>query len=215
MTASKIPGWNALTSSDSLTFKSIPFYPSAYSSGYVPSFISSSKLRPFVIGIILSFLSVPADFSSLMQAVRKNQKKRMRLKVSPWWLTAACLLGWTIGYGFPGGSNTQSDQIAVVTTVIDTVVVIHERVDTVYREVHLKSLVATSNAAKSKSASPKKHARQSEAISERSESDFISSALLQQAMTLPDPDSECYAANGMTVAESNYPFHMLATIPCK
>lgn len=103
----------------------------------------------------------------------------------------------------------------VVTTVIDTVVVIHERVDTVYREVHLKSLVATSNAAKSKSASPKKHARQSEAISERSESDFISSALLQQAMTLPDPDSECYAANGMTVAESNYPFHMLATIPCK
>ena len=147
----------------------------------------------------------PADFSSLMQAVRKNQKKRMRLKVSPWWLTAAC----------PGGSNTQSDQIAVVTTVIDTVVVIHERVDTVYREVHLKSLVATSNAAKSKSASPKKHARQSEAISERSESDFISSALLQQAMTLPDPDSECYAANGMTVAESNYPFHMLATIPCK
>ena len=140
----------------------------------------------------------PADFSSLMQAVRKNQKKRMRLKVSPWWLTAACLLGWTIGYGFPGGSNTQSDQIAVVTTVIDTVVVIHERV-----------------AAKSKSASPKKHARQSEAISERSESDFISSALLQQAMTLPDPDSECYAANGMTVAESNYPFHMLATIPCK
>ena len=113
------------------------------------------------------------------------------------------------------GSNTQSDQIAVVTTVIDTVVVIHERVDTVYREVHLKSLVATSNAAKSKSASPKKHARQSEAISERSESDFISSALLQQAMTLPDPDSECYAANGMTVAESNYPFHMLATIPCK
>lgn len=79
----------------------------------------------------------------------------MRLKVSPWWLTAACLLGWTIGYGFPGGSNTQSDQIAVVTTVIDTVVVIHERVDTVYREVHLKSLVATSNAAKSKSASPK------------------------------------------------------------
>ena len=43
----------------------------------------------------------PADFSSLMQAVRKNQKKRMRLKVSPWWLTAACLLGWTIGYGFP------------------------------------------------------------------------------------------------------------------
>ena len=135
----------------------------------------------------------PADFSSLMQAVRKNQKKRMRLKVSPWWLTAACLLGWTI----------------------DTVVVIHERVDTVYREVHLKSLVATSNAAKSKSASPKKHARQSEAISERSESDFISSALLQQAMTLPDPDSECYAANGMTVAESNYPFHMLATIPCK
>ena len=125
----------------------------------------------------------PADFSSLMQAVRKNQKKRMRLKVSPWWLTA--------------------------------VVVIHERVDTVYREVHLKSLVATSNAAKSKSASPKKHARQSEAISERSESDFISSALLQQAMTLPDPDSECYAANGMTVAESNYPFHMLATIPCK
>ncbi|MCS2960831.1 hypothetical protein NXV12_06155 [Bacteroides thetaiotaomicron] len=42
----------------------------------------------------------PADFSSLMQAVRKNQKKRMRLKVSPWWLTAACLLGWTIGYGF-------------------------------------------------------------------------------------------------------------------
>ena len=76
----------------------------------------------------------PADFSSLMQAVRKNQKKRMRLKVSPWWLTAACLLGWTIGYGFPGGSNTQSDQIAVVTTVIDTVVVIHERVDTAYRE---------------------------------------------------------------------------------
>ena len=66
-----------------------------------------------------------------------------------------------------------------------------------------------------RSASPKKHARQSEAISERSESDFISSALLQQAMTLPDPDSECYAANGMTVAESNYPFHMLATIPCK
>lgn len=128
----------------------------------------------------------PADFSSLMQAVRKNQKKRMRLKVSPWWLTAACLLGWTIDR-LPGGSNTQSDRLPVVTTVIDTVVVIHERVDTVYREVHLKSLVATSNAAKSKSASPKKHARQSEAISERSESDFISSALLQQAMNFTRP----------------------------
>ena len=52
----------------------------------------------------------PADFSSLMQAVRKNRKEEDETEaLSPWWLTAACLLGWTIGYGFPGGSNTQSD----------------------------------------------------------------------------------------------------------
>ena len=39
--------------------------PQTLASGYVPSFISSSKLRSFVIGIILSVLSAPADFFSL------------------------------------------------------------------------------------------------------------------------------------------------------
>ena len=65
ITASKIPGWNALTSFSVSPCKIFQFFPSAYSSGYVPSFISSSKLRSFVIGIILSVLSAPADFSSL------------------------------------------------------------------------------------------------------------------------------------------------------
>lgn len=75
----------------------------------------------------------PADFSSLMQTIRKNQKKSMGLKVSPWWLTAACLLGWIIGYGFSERSDKQPAQVVTVSMVVDTVVV-HERVDTVYRE---------------------------------------------------------------------------------
>ena len=114
----------------------------------------------------------------------EKHKYGKRSEISPWWLVAACLLGCIIGYGVsntPDSRETDTDRLAVT----DTVIIVHERVDTVYRE------------------------------ERESEPAFISIEFLQQQRNLPDPDSECYAANGMTVAEGNYPFHLLATVPCK
>lgn len=50
-------------------------------------------------------------------------------------------------------------------------------------------------------------------IMKAAEPSFISIEFLQQQQNLSDPDSECYAANGMTIAEGNYPFHLLMAIP--
>ena len=96
-------------------------------------------------------------------------------------------------------------------------IIVHERVDTVYREVKVpsQSLVASQAAPRSKDTKLPGERVKSDRIERESEPAFISIEFLQQQRNLPDPDSECYAANGMTVAEGNYPFHLLATVPCK
>lgn len=165
--------------------------------------------------------NAPVPFSSLKQAIRKNQRSgSIKPRVTPWWLAAACLLGWIIGYGFSGESNAQPDRLATT----DTVVIVRERVDTIYREVQPKTLIAAKTAKRVSNAnavSPgkhttrEKHTTRNEKFAEQAEPDYISSVLLQQRMNMPDPESECYAANGMTVAENNYPFHLLSAVPCK
>jgi hypothetical protein len=142
-------------------------------------------------------LCPPVPYSTLEQAIKNKSKSGRRSRISPWWLAAACLLGCVIGYGFSavsGGYKAEPDKLAVVT---DTVVVVRERVDTVYREL------------------PKKHVHvaQRRKVVKETEPSFISIEFLQQQQNLPDPDSECYAANGMTIVEGNYPFHLLTTIP--
>ena len=142
-------------------------------------------------------LCPPVSYSTLEQAIKNKSKSGRRSGISPWWLAAACLLGCVIGYGFSAvsdGHKAEPDKLAVVT---DTVVVVCERVDTVYREL------------------PKKHEYviQSRKVVKEAEPSFISIEFLQQQQNLPDLDSECYAVNGMTIAEGNYPFHMLTTIP--
>lgn len=159
--------------------------------------------------------NAPVPFSSFKQAIHKNQRTgSIKPRVSPWWLAAACMLGWIIGYGFSGESNAQPDRLAAT----DTVVVVRERVDTIYREVQPQTLIAAKTSkrvSKPNAVSPGKHTTRDEKFAERAEPDYISSALLQQKMNMPDPESECYAANGMTVAQNNYPFHLLSTVPCK
>ena len=146
----------------------------------------------------------------------EKHKDGKRSGISPWWLVAACLLGCIIGYGVsntPDSRETDTDRLAVT----DTVIIVHERVDTVYREVKVpsQSLVASQAAPRSKDTKLPGERVKSDRIEQESEPAFISIEFLQQQRNLPDPDSECYAANGMTVAEGNYPFHLLATVPCK
>ena len=146
----------------------------------------------------------------------EKHKYGKRSGISPWWLVAACLLGCIIGYGVSNTSDsreTDTDRLAVT----DTVIIVHERVDTVYREVKVpsQSLVASQAAPRSKDTKLPGERVKPDRIERESEPAFISIEFLQQQRNLPDPDSECYAANGMTVAEGNYPFHLLATVPCK
>lgn len=146
----------------------------------------------------------------------EKHKYGKRSEISPWWLVAACLLGCIIGYGVsntPDSRETDTDRLAVT----DTVIIVHERVDTVYREVKVpsQSLVASQAAPRSKDTKLPGERVKPDRIERESEPAFISIEFLQQQRNLPDPDSECYAANGMTVAEGNYPFHLLATVPCK
>ncbi|MDD3036475.1 hypothetical protein [Bacteroides sp.] len=151
----------------------------------------------------------PPPFSFVMQTVRKEQCYKKRLRISPWWLTAACLLGWILGYGFSGGSEPQPDSKLAVT---DTVIVVHERVDTIYREVKTQSpefLIASQNALKP--VSSKKPVTQSDKATKQTMPAIVIPDFLQQEMSMPDPESDCYAANGMTVAEDNYPIHLLMT----
>lgn len=179
----------------------------------------------------------PVSYSTFAQTLREKQKgenKEVKQKpfdrdmlgekqnygrrsgISPWWLVAACLLGCIIGYGFSNtsdGPETDIDRLAVT----DTVIIVRERVDTVYREVKVpsKPLVASQASQNMNTKLPKERVKSDRMIVQEAEPAFISIEFLQQQRNLPDPDSECYAANGMTVAEGNYPFHLLATVPCK
>ena len=178
----------------------------------------------------------PVSYAAFAQKLRERQKDgKMKTKqesperetfevkggkrsgISPWWLVAACLLGGIIGYGISTTSDRQEAGLERL-AVADTVIVVRERVDTVYREVEVPSqpLVASRSTVKSKSTGlTKEHVKQSRKAVQKAEPAFISIEFLQQQQNLPDPNSECYAANGMTVAEGNYPFHLLATVPCK
>lgn len=155
--------------------------------------------------------NAPVPFSDLMQAVRKRKKDKAKSKITPWWLAAACLLGWIVGYGFSFKGGAQPDKLAVA----DTLIIRSERVDTItiYREVQSESLVAAENLTKAMNS--KKEEAQKEKMQNAEEPVIISLALMQQELNLPDPENECYAANGMSVKEDNYPFHLLASVPCK
>lgn len=158
----------------------------------------------------------PADFSDIMQSIHCNRKEaKMKRGISPWWLVAACLMGCVIGYAFSASgeiSFNETERLAVT----DTVVVIRERVDTVYKEVKPQVLIAQkSSSATTKPVTPKPSTTHGQtATHEQTAAPVnISPEFMQQQMSMPDPDSECYAANGMTVAEDNYPLHLLVTIP--
>lgn len=179
----------------------------------------------------------PADFSAMMQSIHNNRKEaKMKRGISPWWLVAACLMGCIIGYAFSASgeiSLNETERLAVT----DTVVVIRERVDTVYKEVKPKVLIAQKSSSETKHDSQDEGVKRSSAtakslIQKRTTTHGqtathgkttspkqtappvnISPEFMQQQMSMPDPDSECYAANGMTVAEDNYPLHLLVTIP--
>ena len=152
----------------------------------------------------------PVSFSFVMESIREKQNQKKKLRISPWWLTAACLLGWIIGYAFSGGQESQPDNRLANT---DTVIVVHEKIDTVYQKVETqptKVLTATQNV--EKLVSSKKVATQNEKTNRQAVPVLISPEFLQPQMSMPDPESDCYAANGMTVDEDNYPIHLLMTV---
>lgn len=158
----------------------------------------------------------PADFSAMMQSIHHNRKEaKMKRGISPWWLAAACLMGCIIGYAFSASgeiSPNKTERLAVT----DTVVVIRERVDTVYKEVKPKVLIAQKkSSATAKPVTPKPSTTDGQTTTPKQTAApvNISPEFMQQQMSMPDPDSECYAANGMTVADDNYPLHLLVTIP--
>lgn len=179
----------------------------------------------------------PADFSAMMQSIHNNRKEaKMKRGISPWWLVAACLMGCIIGYAFSASgeiSLNETERLAVT----DTVVVIRERVDTVYKEVKPKVLIAQRSSSETKHSSQdvgvKKSSTTAKSLIQKRTTTHgqtathgktaaskqtsppvnISPEFMQQQMSMPDPDSECYAANGMTVADDNYPLHLLVTIP--
>lgn len=155
----------------------------------------------------------PVSFSSVMQSIKKKQSQKKKLRISPWWLTAACLLGWIIGYAFSGEQESQPDNRLTIT---DTVIVVHEKIDTIYQKVEtqpMKTLIATHNV--EKPVSSKKAATQNEKTTKQVAPVLVSPEFLQSQMSMPDPESDCYAANGMTVAEDNYPIHLLMTAQFK
>ena len=164
--------------------------------------------------------NAPVAFSSVMENIHKNRAKRVKRGISPWWLSAACLLGCIIGYAFSGEKSSVQPRGALAVT--DTLIIVHERVDTVYREIQPKEWIATGSAVKSES--PKNYTvsvskqgtiKQGTRKGHEPEPDFVFPAYLEQRLTMPNPESEYYAVNGMTVAEGNYPIHLLGTVPCK
>ena len=99
----------------------------------------------------------PVSYAAFAQKLRERQKDgKMKAKqelperetfevkggkrsgISPWWLVAACLLGGIIGYGISTTSDRQEAGLERL-AVADTVIVVRERVDTVYREVKVPS----------------------------------------------------------------------------
>ena len=99
----------------------------------------------------------PVAYAAFAQNLRERQKDgKMKAKqepperetfevkggkrsgISPWWLVAACLLGGIIGYGISTTSDRQEAGLERL-AVADTVIVVRERVDTVYREVEVPS----------------------------------------------------------------------------
>ena len=143
----------------------------------------------------------PVSYAAFAQKLRERQKDgKMKAKqelperetfevkggkrsgISPWWLVAACLLGGIIGYGISTTSDRQEAGLERL-AVADTVIVVRERVDTVYREVKVPSqpLVASRSMVKSQSTGlPKEHVKQSRKAVQKADPAFISIEFLQQ-----------------------------------
>lgn len=158
----------------------------------------------------------PLPYATLRQRMRQESRRSRR--VPAWWLAAACLLGCLMGYGLSGRQDVEpprqaSEQVAVV----DTVVIVRERVDTVYRERQPREWIAGKQSSSDAPKAPVSSSEKGKAKEKREEPrrlpDYYSPRLLEQEMRMPDPNSDCYAANGMNVAQENYPLHLLATVP--
>lgn len=164
-------------------------------------------------------LQPPIPYSAFAQVLEKKQQKQKsghRRGISPWWLAAACLLGCMVGYGFSTTVSGSGKADVNILAVTDTVIVVRERVDTVYQEIRVPSqpLVALQAVSNSENTGlPKERVKKNSKAVKEVEPAYISIGVLQQQHNLPDPQSDCYASNGMTVADENYPFHLLMSIP--
>lgn len=72
----------------------------------------------------------PRSFDSLMDQIAQREKPSANLRVSSWWLVAACTIGLLIGWTFPFTKSEVGEKLAVN----DTVYVTHKQVDTVFQQ---------------------------------------------------------------------------------
>lgn len=156
----------------------------------------------------------PRPFSSLARHMRREERSgRPTRRVSPWWLVAACLLGLIIGRATvtesPASPESGSERLAAA----DTVVIVRERIDTVYREVEKpQPLLARRQRLRESPSSAGAPAKAKVEEKERREPEYIPLETLRQQLDIPDPESDHYGPNGMTIAEENYPLNLLTAV---
>ena len=140
--------------------------------------------------------NAPRSFDSLMKQIEQREQSSRRVGISPWWLVAACLIGLLIGWNFPFEDSPKSEKLAVN----DTVYITEKHVDTIYQQmqVAVKTL-------------ERKERR--EAVSARQmEAQTITPPVMRNEMSLPDLKNICPVTSGRSLAQENFPIHLLVSL---
>jgi len=140
--------------------------------------------------------NTPRSFDSLMKEINRREGTPRKVAISPWWLVAACLIGVLIGWNFPFEDAPKNEKLALN----DTVYITEKHTDTIYQQVQVE-----------RKAFQRKERR--EAVSARQmEAQTITPPIVRNEMSLPDLKSIRPATSGRSLAQENFPIHLLVSL---
>ena len=140
--------------------------------------------------------NTPRSFDSLMKEINRREGTPGKVVISPWWLVAACLIGVLIGWNFPFEDTPKNEELALN----DTVYITEKHTDTIYRQVQVE-----------RKAFQRKE-RKEEVSARQMEAQTITPPVVRNEMSLPDLKSIRPATSGRSLAQENFPIHLLVSL---
>jgi len=140
--------------------------------------------------------NTPRSFDSLMKEIDRREGTPVKVGISPWWLVAACFIGLLIGWNFPFDKAPKSDKLAVN----DTVYITEKHTDTIYQQVQVERKVL------------QRKEREGVAIARQVVPQTVTPPAMCNEISLPDLKSIRPATSGRSLAQENFPIHLLVSL---